>query len=160
VKIRFHKLTDTLHDLEVLRPGHVSERVTCETRSYLAHDFLHYAAESEARLSAGFYGRLAAGSTLAELNNRTLPVVNNPEMALVEQIVGMLSGSVKGLTADEMMAVFEHFTAATQSELPPWLTTDFVARVQERMRRLQGHYRATAFGAYMELDWPAALESR
>jgi hypothetical protein len=138
-----------------LREGHASERVACETRSYLVHDLLHYAAESEARVNGGFYGRLAAGTTLAELNDREKPPMNAPEMALIEQIVGMLSGSVKGLTPGEMMATFERFTLSTQRELPTWLTADFIERVQERMRRLQGHFRATAFGSYMELDWPA-----
>jgi hypothetical protein len=156
VKIRFHKLTDARHDLEVLRPGNASERVACETRSYLAHDFLHYAAETEARLAGGFYGRLAAGCTLAELNHRTRPAMDSPDMALIEQIVGMLSGSVKGLTPDQMMTVFERFTTASEHELPPWLTADFVERVQQRMRQLQGHFRALAFGSYMELDWPAS----
>lgn len=156
MKIRFHKLTDVRHDLEVLRQGHASERVACETRSYLAHDLLHYATESEARLDGGFYGRLAAGCTLAELNDRTKPALNAPEMALIEQIVGMLSGSVKGLTPDQMMAVFERFTAASERELPPWLTADFVERVQERMRQLRGRFHATAFGSYMELDWPVS----
>lgn len=155
MKIRFHKLTDARHELEGLREGHASERVACETRSYLVHDLLHYAAESEARANGGFYGRLAAGTTLAELNDRVTPPMNAPEMALIEQIVGMLSGSVKGLTPDEMMAAFERFKMATEGELPHWLTADFVGRVQERMRRLQGHYRATTFGSYMELDWPA-----
>jgi hypothetical protein len=89
------------------------------------------------------------------LNDRTKPAMNAGEMALIEQIVGMLSSSVKGATPEQMMAAFERFTTASERELPPWLTADFVERVQKRMRHLQGHFRATAFGSYMELDWPA-----
>ena len=38
--------------------------------------------------------------------------------------------------------------------MPDWLTEPFVVAVQERMRRLQGHWRATPFGGVMELPWP------
>lgn len=43
--------------------------VACETRSYLVHDLLHYAVESEAGLSGGFWGNLARGKTLADMND-------------------------------------------------------------------------------------------
>jgi hypothetical protein len=152
VKIRFHKLTDARHELEILRDGRPSQRVSCETRSYLVHDLLHFATESEAGLQSGFYGRLAAGVTLAELNDRT-NAMGSPELARIEQVVGMLSGSVKGLTPSEMMEAFERYQAASEQTLPAWVTADFVARVEERMRRLLGHYRATPFGSFMEIEW-------
>lgn len=159
MKIRFHKLTDARHELEVLRTGMASERVSCETRSYLVHDLLHFATESEANLDAGFYGRLAAGATLAELNERTATMSSGDgydEMLQIEQVVAMLSGSVKGLTPSEMMAAFERYEAAMERPVPAWVTADLVARVEEHMRRLLGHYRATPFGSFMELEWPGA----
>jgi hypothetical protein len=155
VKIRFHKLSDARHELEILRPGAPGERVSCETRSYLVHDLLHFATESEARLESGFYGRLASGVTLAALNDRT-NAMGSPELAPIEQVVGMLSGSVKGLTTSEMMATFERYEAAMERALPAWVTAELVARVEERMRSLLGRYRATAFGSFMELEWPGA----
>jgi len=160
VKIRFHKQSDARHELEVLRVGMASERVSCETRSYLVHDLLHFATESAAQLQNGFYGRLAAGVTLAELNERAKTMsaagTYSDEMLQIEQVVAMLSGSVKGLSPGEMMAAFERYEAASERALPAWVTADLVVRVEESMRRLLGHYRATAFGSFMELEWPEA----
>jgi hypothetical protein len=39
---------------------------------------------------------------------------------------------------------------------PVALSEAFLAGVQERLRRLQGHWRATPFGSALELEWPAA----
>lgn len=160
MKLRFHKLTDTRHELEVIRPGTASERVACETRSYLVHDLLHFATESAAGLDNGFYGRLAAGVTLAELNERAKAMSSAEfgadEMLQIEQVVGMLSGSVKGLAPGEMMAAFQRYEAASERALPAWVTANLLLEVEERMRRLLGHFRATEFGSFMELEWPEA----
>lgn len=155
MKIRFHKQSDERHELEIVRRGLPSERVSCETRSYLVHDLLHFATESEARLESGFYGRLAAGVTLAALNDRANSM-GSPELAQIEQVVGMLSGSVKGLTTSEMMGAFERYEAAMDRPLPAWVTADLVRGVEARMRHLLGHYRATPYGSFMELEWPEA----
>ena len=58
VRLSFVKMTDERHALEVVRDDGRRERVECETRSYLMHDLLHFAVESEA---GGLWGRLAAG---------------------------------------------------------------------------------------------------
>jgi hypothetical protein len=38
--------------------------------------------------------------------------------------------------------------------MPPWLTQDFAERVLERLRRVQGRWKATPFGQTMELTFP------
>ena len=37
---------------------------------HLVHDLLHYAAEQEAGVQTGFWGTLASGRTLADMNDR------------------------------------------------------------------------------------------
>src|SRR4051812_28698988 len=106
MRICFHKISDARHALEIVHEDGRRERVECATRSYLIHDFLHYAVESEAKLQGGFWGNLAAGKTLADMNDRTGVALKSaaPEMAVIEQLVGALSGAVKGKTAREMVA--------------------------------------------------------
>ena len=149
------KLTDERHALEIVRDGGLRERVECETRSYLMHDLLHFAVESEAGLQGGFWGRLAAGTTLAELNDRTKPMgpPETDEMAAIEQLVGALHGATKGRPAEELVAGMRRFAEALDASIPDWLTEEFVTRVKERLRRLVGHWNATPYGGSMDLDW-------
>jgi hypothetical protein len=156
VRIVFRKLSDERHILEIVRDDGRSERVEFETRSYLAHDLLHLAVEAEAKLGCGFWGNLAAGKTLADMNDRTGMALGAAasEMAAIEQIVGALSGAVKGRTAADLVTGMRRFAESLGQTTPAWLTEEFVAAVIERMRRLTGHWRATAFGGTMELRWP------
>ena len=54
MRILFHKLSDDRHRLAIERTPGAREEVECETRSYLVHDLLHYAVESEAGCGATF----------------------------------------------------------------------------------------------------------
>jgi hypothetical protein len=152
MRISFRKLTDERHELAVLRDPASWERVECETRSYLTHDLLHYAVEAESCVDTGFWGRLAAGATLAEMNDRTRSM--DDEMAAIEQVVGALSESVKGRPAVELVAGMNRFAASLGATLPSWLTVPFVLAVQERMRQLLGRWKATPRGGSLDLSWP------
>src|SRR5436309_394854 len=114
MNIRLRKISDERHVLEIVRDDGRQEEVDCETRSYLVHDLLHYAVEGEARLEAGFWGNLQRGKTLADMNDRTGRAMegSGPEMAVIERLVGSLSGAVKGRTAVEMVAALEKYAAA------------------------------------------------
>ena len=70
MRVAFHRSAPIVTRFEIERGGRV-ERVECETRSYLVRDLLHYAVESEAGLEGGFWGHLARGKTLADMNDRT-----------------------------------------------------------------------------------------
>lgn len=155
MRIVLTKLTDERHTLAIVRPDGATERVECETRSMLLHDLLHHAVESEAGLQRGFWGCLARGKTLADMNDRTgAAMKDEPEMADIEQVVGALHGSTKGWSAADLVAGIQRFAAGLGATMPPWLTEAFVEAVQERMRGLQGRWKATPFGGSMELDWP------
>ena len=155
MRIGFCKLTDERHQLAILRDDGARETVECETRSLLAHDLLHYAVEREAGLTVGFWGTLAAGATLARMNDRTQPAPSAaPEqLAVIEQFVGALSGMVKGQPPEELVAGIRRYAAAMRTPPPIWLTDELVTAVNDQMRRLMGQWRATPRGEEMALDW-------
>ena len=43
--------------------------------------------------------------------------------------------------------------------LPAWVTEELVDAVQERMRRLVGHWKATPYGGSMELPWEVPVQA-
>jgi hypothetical protein len=52
-----------------------------------------------------------------------------------------------------MIAALGASAGALGSPNPPWLTEQLVTAVQERMRQLMGHWRATPYGGSMVLEW-------
>lgn len=157
MKIVLHKRSDAQHALEIVRESGAREIVECETRSYLMHDLLHYAVEAEAELAHGFWGNLARGKTLAQMNDRTgrSLAAELPELMAIERLVGALSGVTKGRSAAQLVEGLRNYELATGTSPPAWLNEALILAVQERMRRLVGHWNATAYGAAMELNWPA-----
>jgi hypothetical protein len=152
----FTKLSDDRHQLEIVHDSGQREQMSCDTRNYLVHDLLHHAVETEGRLQTGFWGRLAHGTTLAELNDRTGASVHPPsaELMAVEQIVGALTGAAKGRSAQAVMSGLTEYASGLGHSWPDWLTENFIRAVQERMRRLLGRWKATPHGQSMELPWP------
>jgi len=159
MRVLLHKISDERHALEIVREDGRRERVDCETRSYLQHDLLHYAAEVEASLGGGFWGILASGRTLAEMNDRTraTPMYGTSEMMVIEQVVGAFSGVMKGQMPEQITTALRSYTQSLGENTPAWLTTAFVTAVRERMRELLGRWKATPFGGTMELAWPPSL---
>ena len=153
MRIVFRKISDEHHVLEVVRDDGTRESLDCETRSYLVHDLLHLALESEARLDGGFWGSVSRGM---KLGPEGASYAAGDEMSVIERVAGALSALAKGRPADEMMAAFALHADALGAPLPEWLTKDLVTRVEERMRRLTGRWRATPYGGEMIIDWPLA----
>jgi hypothetical protein len=152
MRILLRKLSDERHALAVVRDDGRRDEVECETRSVLLHDLIHLAVEAEAGLGGGFWGSLARGRSLADMNDRMAEPT--PELAQIERIVGALHPAAKGRTPAELVAGLERFAAATGETLPEWLAEGFLAAVQERLRRLLGHWRATPYGGTMEVAFP------
>jgi hypothetical protein len=181
VRIVFRKISDERHVLEIVRDDGRREHVDCETRSYLQHDLLHYAVESEARLEGGFWGCLAKGRTLAEMNDRSgkamaaaagppraaapgepsndMHTAPTSDMGTIEQVVGAVTGVLKGRTPYEIVTGLGRYAESVGSTLPSWLTARFIVAVQDRMRQLLGQWKATPYGGSMELAWPAPWTS-
>ena len=153
--IRFTRLTNERHRLEFIRADGTSETHELETRSTLLHDLVHFAVETEAALKASFYGRLASGTTYETL----LPEPpTSAEGMQTEAVVGLIQGIAKndawsgidptGL-AESMAASFR----ASGQEPPVWLTGELLVRVRERLRRVQGQWRATPFHQTLALEF-------
>lgn len=157
MRLEFHKLSDDRHALEIVRDDGARERVECETRSYLLHDLLHFAVEAEAALDDGFWGLLARGKTLADMNDRTGTAMagESEQLMVVEGMVGMLTQAAKGMPAQRVVEAVERHAEALAKPRPAWLTVTYVEAVQERMRRLLGHWKATRHGSVMTLEWPS-----
>lgn len=157
MRILFRKISgEQQHELTIVRPDGRRESLLCETRSVLMHDFIHYAVESAAGIETGFWGLLARGRTLAQMNDRGgLPSADEAaEMAIIERFVGALSGAAKQVPAAELAAGIRRYAGAMDTQVPPWLTEAVVVHAQERLRHLVGAWRATPPGAAVELEWP------
>lgn len=167
--IRLTKLSDRRHRLEVVRADRTREAVELETRSFLLHDFIHYAVESEAELRDSFWGGLAGGRTMAELyaamkeatrddiEKAMATAAATTETATTEAVVGVFTGLAQGRsTPDETLEGVGRLFEAQQRAVPPWLTLAFAERVKERLRHLTGEWRALPYGETMELTYPFA----
>lgn len=154
MRIVLTKVSDERHTLEIIRSDETRESVELVTREALFHDLLHYAVESCLPSARGFWGTLAAGKTIADLNDRSGAAVkdNAEELYRVEGIVGVMTG-VTGMSTD---AAFERLRWLCESQnqaLPNWCTPAFVTDVFEIIRRLQGRWKATPYGESMEFEW-------
>lgn len=148
--VRFTRLTPTHHRFEAIRDDGAHELREFETRSLLLHDFVHLALESEGGLSAGFFGTLARGAAY------DAPRPGSEAMAL-EAVVGPLQSALKGEV--DPQAFVERLRAVQVSigtQTPAWLTPALIARTLERLRQLQGQWRATPFGQTMEIRFDLA----
>lgn len=152
MELHFQRIDDATHTLRVVGPGARDERVECETRSFLLHDFVHYAVESAGRRGDGFYGRLAAGTPLAVLNDRETVFEG---MATIENVVAQVQGTLKTTAdAETIFARLAAGAAAQDAELSAWVTPTMLREALEILRGLRGRWRATPFREAMILQWP------
>jgi len=152
--LRFTRISPDRHRFEYRRADGTGEAIEMETRSLLTHDLVHYAVESEAGLKGSFYGILAKIGGYQELSVNGGAALGG-EIAITERIVGALQGALARDEFDE--AAFQSEVADYLSlfdDPPPrWFTPVFVAAVRERMRQLNGRWKATPFGETMELEF-------
>ena len=157
MQIRLTRLTNERHRLELVRDDGTREAHELETRSALLHDLVHYAVETEAGLTASFYGLLASGKTYEAL---TAEPSSDPETMQTEAVVGRLQGIAKSdRWADiDPEAFAQSLIGGMRSlgyEPPAWLSGDLLVRVRESLRRVQGRWRATSFHQTLVLEFPA-----
>lgn len=150
--ILFVKLSDQRHRLAVVRDDGSRESHELETRSLLLHDLVHYAVECEAPLDDGFWGLVASGTPIASLSDpsvSTMAAPLSPGLALAEQLVGPMQSLWHA-----RMSVAAYLALAS-AVAPAIVDEAFVTRTLARLRGLWGHWRATPYGAVMQLRWPA-----
>jgi len=157
MKVRLTKLTNERHALEIVRRDGSRDRVELETKSLWLHDLTHFAVEAEAGIQDGFWGLLASGKTMAEMNDRTGKGMEgySGNMHVIEMLVGAISGALSGVplesVAENIRGYFE--SVGQGGAFPKWFTSAYIARVEERLRKLVGHWNGTPFGDTMELEW-------
>ena len=152
--LQLTRISPTEHVLAYGVDGIARERLTLETKTFLFHDLLHFALETEAHLIDSFYGLLASAGRYQDLA-RAIPTKDDvSEIAQVERIVGGLTGVIKqGLATEAFLAFMKNIFEAHGEALPIWLTPELVERVKERMRELQGEWNGTPFGSTMVLEF-------
>lgn len=156
--IRLTKLSDLKHRMTAIRDNGTSETVVLVSRSFLLHDFIHYAVETTAGLRGGFWGLLASGRNMKELalNMRTadgtsmeLPVT---EAATVEAVVGCFTSLAQDCATPAESVDAVRRMLEPQGRLPPgWVTEAFARAVVKELRRLKGKWKAIPYGNTMEL---------
>jgi hypothetical protein len=150
LKIVLTKLTNTHHRIEFVRANGVRDGAELQTRSFLLHDLVHYGVESEAKLRRAFYGTIADGMLYSEIAANP---PRNPEAVFVERVVAMLQKCAKGdLKSYNFVGTLREFPDGRNAD---WFSQDFVKRALERVRRVQGQWKATPFRRAMELAFVA-----
>jgi len=148
LRLRFTRISNDLHRFEAIRPDGGVEMRELETRSFLPHDLVHYALESEAGPKNSFYGQLARGAGYEDM-------AGQGEGVRTEMVVGALQGAIaRQVDPDAFVAGLKDVWANIGRPPPEWLTPDVVTRTLERLRQIQGRWRATPFGQTMELEFP------
>jgi hypothetical protein len=165
MQIRLRKISDLRHRLEIIRNDGSRDAVELASRSFLIHDFLHYAVESRAGLTASFWGMLASGKSFKDVHESFAMVsaadraaLLESEAAVTEAIVGALTGVAQERTqeradAEAAIAGLTRLFEAQERAMPAWLTVAFVDGVREHMRRLRGQWRAVPFGGDMAIEF-------
>jgi hypothetical protein len=155
MRVLLRKITDDHHELVLVRRDGSREEVELATRSYLLHDMLHFAVESEAKLQGGFWGTLARGKMLGDMNDRSGRGLEGvaKDLPWIEKVVGALTSAAKGVPASRLMQGLGVYAEASETSWPAWLDEAFILAVQDRLRRLMGEWRATPYGGSMELAW-------
>jgi hypothetical protein len=172
MQIRLRKISDLRHRLEIVRTDGSRDAVELATRSFLIHDFLHYAVETRAGLEASFWGMLASGKSFRDVHESFAMVrpadraaLLRSEAAVTEAVVGALTGVVqerdqKRADAEAAIAGLARLFEAQERALPAWLTAAFVDGVYEHMRRLRGEWRAVPFGGDMVIEFTPGAAAR
>jgi hypothetical protein len=154
--LRFTRVSPTHHRFDYRREDGTGEALEMETKSFLFHDLLHFAVESEAQLRGSFYGILGKIGGYEELVVAGGAALGG-EIAITERVVGALTGALQedDLDDDAFVAQVAEYLDLYEERAPRWFTPAFIAAVRERMRQLTGRWNATPFGETMELLFPS-----
>lgn len=121
MRVRFTKLGGGLHRLDVFRRDGV-DAMDDDTRSFLLQDLTHFALETAAGLSTGFFSLLAQGRRPAELAD--MHASEWPVQALeIEQAVGGLHNLGKA-DARQVFEGLKNLRRAQGLDMPQWLTEE------------------------------------
>lgn len=122
--VQWTKLSDERHRFTVLREDGSRESLELDSRSFLIHDFMHFAMETECHEPPATIGLMT-----------------------VEKLVGPMQSLYRGHISRELyMAQARRGGRSVVSE-------EWVDAVLERMRKLTGQYKALPYGETMQLEF-------
>lgn len=141
MEIVITKISNDEHRIDIVRKDGSKATAILNSRSFLRHDFAHYAVEIEVPIKFGYWGLVAAG---AALNGEGF---TGKDIALAET----LAGPVQTLMRIEAEA--DKYLELLQRSLPKLATDELATRIFKRARSLAGQWRATSFGSSMHIAW-------
>lgn len=152
--ILLSRVSGDKHVVRIVRSDRSQESIELVTREALFHDLLHYSVESSLPTQRGFWGTLAGGKTFSDLNDRSGESTkeNAATLYLVEGIVGVMTGIVE-MPVQQAVEKLCWYSESQGEQPADWCTPEFVRDVLERMRQLQGRWKATPYGESMEIVW-------
>ncbi len=148
MEVAFVKTSHAAYTLRCTRAdGSATER-SLETRSFLAHDLVHFAFEREAKRSASFFGGIAAGSALTD------PAPFAGELAVTELIVAPVQSAVKTrATGQEILSGLKDYVAVQGLVIPADVTPELLDRVLSWTRATMRRYDALKTGDLLAFAW-------
>ncbi len=150
MRIVVHK-GDGRHRLICVRDDGSSTRA--ETGPGLpAHDLAHFVAERALGLRRGFFGNIAAGRTIAELNDPGVIRALDAEAWTAEALARALGATATGgCRAAELPSLVR---AELGDGALPALDDGVARAMTDELARLLAEWRALPDGAALTLDWP------
>lgn len=147
MEIVFTKISDQEHSVRIRRSDGSEDTAVLNSRSFLRHDLAHLAVESEVPLALGFWGSVAQGASLKE------PEIDSPEIMIAESLAGPVQTLMR-IEADK-----ERYYSLLLQIRPELASEDLASRIQQRCRKLLGHWKATPYRGEMVLKWDENLPS-
>ncbi len=155
--ITLTNISPTHHRFVCVREDGSREEAALETKTFLYHDLLHFAIESEAFLRDSFYGKLLKGESYRSLSEKGMEaavLTEGKEIMMTERVVGVMTGVLQSDASPEAaISGLQNLLSASGERFPLWFTEDLIMRVQERMRKLMGEWKGTPFGETMTLEF-------
>ena len=148
MQIAINKKTHYLCQYTVTRDDRSVEDFTLETKTYFLHDICHFVVERNLQYAAGFWGMLARGMAIHELNGKTN--LQTAELRFIEQIVGPVQSVYSGHLPEQL---FEQFVAHLDFIVPAKFLTDCLSEISSIIATWEG----LPLGGQLELDWTLPL---
>lgn len=141
MQIVITKISKDEHKIEIVRQVGTREAAILNSRSFLRHDFAHFAVEAEVPIKLGYWGLVAAGASLSGEG------FTGKDIALAETLAGPTQ------TLMRIEAEPDRYLELLQRSLPQQATLELAERIYNRARSLVGYWRATPFGSSMSIAW-------
>lgn len=139
--IVFTKISDKTHGVYIQRSDGSTDYCRLNSRSFLRHDFAHFAVEQELGLNEGFWGSVACGAPLAGTG------IRGTQILLAESIAGPVQTLMRtGANAEKFYSVLENIRPGLVSRIS-------AENIRATGNKLEGHWRATPYGGDMNLQW-------